>query len=62
MPKKPRQTESELRNAVIDRLIAARLSESRSAQEARLEQWRTIGARKNTPASSAPKLVARKTI
>jgi hypothetical protein len=37
MPK----TESELRRAVIDRLIAARLSESKPAKEAMLERWRT---------------------
>jgi len=39
MPK----TESELRRAVIDRLIAARLSESKPSKEAMLERWRNGG-------------------
>lgn len=38
MPK----TEAELRQAVIDRLIAASLSEGRTAREAALLRWRAL--------------------
>jgi hypothetical protein len=40
-PKTEPKTESDLRRAVIDRLIAARLNESKPAKEAMLEQCRT---------------------
>jgi hypothetical protein len=51
----PLKTESELRRAKMDRLIAASLSENKRARETNLEQWRAIGIRKTQPASSAPK-------
>ncbi len=35
--------EAELRNAVIDRLIAASLSDGKPAREATLQRWRMIG-------------------
>lgn len=35
-------TEAALRHAVIDRLIAASLSEGKPAREATLERWRTL--------------------
>lgn len=49
MPK----TEPELRRAVMDRLIAARLSESKPAKEAMLEQWRTGRSAAAPPLNSA---------
>ena len=49
------KAESELRGAVLDRLIAARLRESKPVWEATLEQWRAITAQKTKPASGAPK-------
>lgn len=36
------KTEAELRNAVIDRLIAASLSDGKPAREATLERWRSM--------------------
>jgi hypothetical protein len=36
------KTEAELRNAVIDRLIAASLSSGKPAREAELERWRSL--------------------
>ncbi len=38
-------TETELRHAVIDRLIAASLSDIAPAREATLQRWRTLGAK-----------------
>jgi hypothetical protein len=36
------KTEAELRHAVIDRLIAASLSDGKPAREATLERWRAL--------------------
>ncbi len=36
--------EAELRTAVIDRLIAASLSDGKPAREATLERWRALSA------------------
>ncbi len=36
------KTEAALRNAAIDRLIAASLTEGKPAREATLERWRTL--------------------
>lgn len=44
MPANMLKTEAELRNAVIDRLIAASLSEGRPAREATLERWRALNS------------------
>ena len=52
----PLKTESELRRAKMDRLIAASLSESKKARETNLEQWRALGIRKSQPTNSAPKV------
>ena len=49
------KSEAELRTAVIDRLIAASLSESKPALEATLERWRTIDARRTEPDSTDQK-------
>lgn len=43
MPAKMLITEAELRSAVMDRLIAASLTDGKSAREATLERWRSIG-------------------
>ncbi len=43
MPAKMPITEAELRSAVMDRLIAASLSDGKSALEATLARWRSIG-------------------
>jgi hypothetical protein len=51
----PKKTEAELRGAVIDRLIAARLNESKPGGDATLEQWHVIGAQNTAPAGSPPK-------
>jgi hypothetical protein len=45
------KTEAELRNAVIDRLIAASLSDGKPAREATLERWRSM----NTQAAKTAK-------
>ncbi len=37
------QAETQLRHAVIDRLIAASLQDGKPAREATLERWRTLG-------------------
>lgn len=37
------KTEAELRQAVIDRLIAASVDDSKSAREAALLRWRALG-------------------
>ena len=42
MPADMLKTEAELRNAVIDRLIAASLSDGQPAREAHLERWRSL--------------------
>lgn len=42
MPANMLKTEAELRHAVIDRLIAASLSDGKPAREATLERWRTL--------------------
>ena len=47
------EREFELRSAVLDRLIAARLRESKPVQEATLAQWRTISAPQNGPDGSS---------
>jgi hypothetical protein len=39
------KTEAELRHAVIDRLIAASLTEGKPAREATLERWRNLGSK-----------------
>jgi hypothetical protein len=40
--------EAELRHAVIDRLIAASLSDGKPAREATLDRWRALGTRQGT--------------
>jgi hypothetical protein len=50
------KSEAELRTAVIDRLIAASLSESKPALEATLERWRTIDAQRSELDRSDPKV------
>jgi hypothetical protein len=47
------KTEAELRHAVIDRLIAASLSEGKPAREATLARWRALGAETTSPAPKA---------
>ncbi len=49
MPVNMLKTEAELRHAVIDRLIAASLSEGKPAREATLERWRSLGAKTGQP-------------
>ena len=48
-------TETQLRRAVIDRLIAASLQDSKPAREATLERWRRLGGstKAATPAPRA---------
>ena len=43
MPANMLKIEAELRNAVIDRLIAASLRDGKPAREATLERWRSLG-------------------
>ncbi len=45
--------EAELRTAVIDRLIAASLSDGKPAPEATLERWRSLGTQKRRLGLSA---------
>ncbi len=45
MPANMLKTEAELRHAVIDRLIAASLSEGKPAREATLERWRSLNSK-----------------
>jgi hypothetical protein len=45
-------TETELRHAVIDRLIAASLRDVSPARDADLKSWRTIGATKTSPSTN----------
>jgi hypothetical protein len=55
MPVNALKTEAELRHAVIDRLIAASLSDGKPAREETLERWRAIGTQKVEPASPEQK-------
>ncbi|MCB5946080.1 hypothetical protein [Acidocella sp. KAb 2-4] len=43
MPANMLKIEAELRHAVIDRLIAASLTDGKPAREATLERWRALG-------------------
>jgi hypothetical protein len=43
MPANMLKTEADLRHAVIDRLIAASLSDGKPAREATVERWRALG-------------------
>ncbi len=52
-PMIPMNTETELRHAVIDRLIAASLRDVATSREVSLQRWRTIGAKQLTPARQA---------
>jgi hypothetical protein len=45
MPANMLKVEAELRHAVIDRLIAASLSEGKPAREATLERWRALNVK-----------------
>ena len=54
MPANALKTEAELRNAVIDRLIAASLRDGKPAREATLARWRAIAARPVEPTSQEP--------
>jgi hypothetical protein len=57
MPTNMLKVEAELRTSVIDRLIAASLSDGKPAREATLERWRNIGV---TAANTAkPEAAAR---
>lgn len=49
MPANMLKTEAELRQAVIDRLIAASLSDGKPAREATLERWRALNAKPSVP-------------
>ena len=55
MPANTLKTEAELRSAVIDRLIAASLSDGKPAREATLERWRSL---KTKPVVSGDKNAA----
>ena len=55
MPVNALKTEAELRHAVIDRLIAASLSDGKPAREATLAQWRALSAQTAEPKSTEPK-------
>ena len=48
-PMIPMNSESELRHAVIDRLIAASLRDGASVREASLQHWRTMGMKQAAP-------------
>ena len=54
MPANALTTESELRIAVIDRLIAASLRDSQPAREATLERWRALGSGRVAPEGNSP--------
>ena len=45
MPANMLKTEAQLRIAVIDRLIAASLSDGKPAREATLERWRSLSTK-----------------
>jgi hypothetical protein len=48
-------SETQLRHAVIDRLIAASLRDGKPAREATLERWRSMGSPSGaTPAAVEP--------
>jgi hypothetical protein len=47
-------TETELRHAVIDRLIAASLRDVAPAREADLKSWRTIGTKTSPSTNQSP--------
>jgi len=51
MPSNMLNTEAELRNAVIDRLIAASMNNGK-AREASLERWRNLGSQTNGSAQT----------
>ena len=53
------KTEAELRNALIDRLIAASLSEGKPTREANLERWRSMNTK---PATNVKLLKAKKPV
>ncbi|HQT47621.1 MAG TPA: hypothetical protein PLY97_10410 [Acidocella sp.] len=57
MPSSFLKMEAELRNAAVDRLIAASLSDGKPAREATLDRWRAIGTQQALPevALRAPK-------
>ena len=44
-------TESQLRHAVIDRLIAASLRDGKPNREATLERWRSLGGKAEAAAT-----------
>jgi hypothetical protein len=48
------KTEAELRHAVIDRLIAASLSDGKPAREATLARWRALSTQNSEPARTEP--------
>ncbi|OYV33424.1 MAG: hypothetical protein B7Z81_11395 [Acidocella sp. 20-61-6] len=49
MPSSFLKMEAELRNAAVDRLIAASLSDGKPAREATLDRWRAIGTQQSLP-------------
>lgn len=53
MPANMLKTEAELRNAVIDRLIAASLNEGKPAREATLERWRALNSKSSAQGSAS---------
>ncbi len=53
MPLNMLKTEAELRNAVIDRLIAASLQDGKPAREANLERWRSLDKKSVRSAEAA---------
>lgn len=53
MPANTLKTEAELRNAVIDRLIAASLNDGKPAREATLERWRALSIKPDATQQSA---------
>ena len=52
-PMIPMNTETELRNDAIDRLIAASLRDVATTREASLQHWRSIGAKQMAPSRQA---------
>ncbi len=55
MPVNTLKTEADLRHAVIDRLIAASLSNGRPTLEATLERWRRMSIPAGEPAAAEVK-------
>lgn len=53
MPANMLKIEAELRTAVIDRLIAASLSDGKPAREATLERWRALHSKQATAEQNA---------